>query len=185
MTHPAPAGTTGRITPGDWVADPAKSTISFSVTNFGVGKVTGQMPLTSAAVTIGLDDRPVSIRAEVDASGIDTGNRRRDSDLRGPRFLGTATWPVISFTADHIESAEAGWIVHGTLRVKDVACPMRLNVAGPASLPSDPWAPVELCATGQVDRRSAGVTAAPAFLVGHQVAIALTVWLRPPTTETK
>lgn len=90
-----------------------------------------------------------------------------------------------SFTAGHIESAGAGWVVDGTLRVKDQACPMRLNVAGPVSLPSDPRAPVELRATGQVDRRSAGVTAAPAFLVGHQVAIALTVWLRPPAMSPK
>lgn len=185
MTHLAAAGTIGHIAPGDWAADPLASTISFTVANFGVRKVTGQMPLTSAAVTIALDGRPVSIRAEIDARGIDTGHQRRDGDLRGPRFLGTATWPVISFTADHIEPAEAGWAVDGTLRVKDRACPVRLNVAGPVSLPSDPRAPVELRATGQVDRRSAGVTAAPAVLVGHRVDIALTVRLRPPVTRLK
>jgi hypothetical protein len=58
-------------------------------------------------------------------------------------------------------------------------------VAGPVSLPSDPRSLVELRATGQVDRRSAGVTAGPAFLVGHLVAISLTVWLRPPARGMK
>lgn len=115
--HSAPAGTTGYIASGEWEAEPATSTVSF--------------------------------------------------------------------TAGHIESAEAGWVIDGTLRVKDRACPMRLNVAAPVSLPSDPRASVELRATGRVDRRSAGVTAAPALLVGHQVAIALTVWLRPPATSLK
>jgi hypothetical protein len=38
---------------------------------------------------------------------------------------------------------------------------------------------------GQLDRRSAGVTAGPAFLVGHLVTIALTVRLRPPAPGTK
>ncbi len=185
MTHPAPAGTTGHIASGDWAADPATSTIGFTVRNFGVRTVTGQMPLTSATVTIGPDGRPVSVRAEIDARGIDTGHRRRDSDLRGSRFLGTGTWPAISFTAGHIEPGDAGWVIDGTLRVKDRACPVRLDVAGPVSLPSDPRSPVELRATGQVDRRSAGVTAGAAFLVGHLVVISLIVWLRPPATGTK
>jgi len=84
--------------------------------------------------------------------------------------------------AGHIEPAGAGWVIDGTLRVKDRACPVRLDVAGPVSMPGGPRSPAELRATGQVDRRSAGVTAGPAFLVGHQVNIALTVCLRPPAT---
>jgi len=182
MAHTAPAGTTGHTASGDWAADPAASTISFTVANFGVRKVTGTMPLTSATVTIAPDGRPVGIRAEIDAGGIDTANRRRDSDLRGRRFLDTGTWPAISFTAGHIEPVGAGWVVDGTLRVKDRACPVRLDVAGPVSMPGGPRSPAELRASGQVDRRSAGVTAGPAFLVGHQVSIALTVCLRPPAT---
>lgn len=190
MTLPAPAGTPGHVAPGpiapdqiaagDWTADPAGSTVSFTVTNFGVRKVTGHMPLTSATVTIGPDGRPVSVRAEIHADGIDTGHRRRDDDLRRPRFLGTSTQPAISYTADRIEPAEAGWVIDGTLRVKDTPCAVRLAVAAPARLPSDPQAPVEVRATGQVDRRAAGVTTGPAFLIGHLIAISLTVWLRPP-----
>jgi polyisoprenoid-binding protein YceI len=37
-----------------------------------------------------LDNTRLSIRAELDTRGIDTGNRRRDKDLRGRRFLATS-----------------------------------------------------------------------------------------------
>lgn len=87
---------------------------------------TAGIPHTSASVTVGRSGQPVSIRAELDARGIDTGHRRRDSDLRGPRFLAT---------------------------VKDCHCPVWLNVSGPDILPGDPAAPVSLHATAKEGRR--------------------------------
>ena len=83
MTNPMTAGTAGPVPPGNWVADLAACTVSFTVRNFGLRYVTGQIPLVSAAVTVGPGGLPVGVRAELDAHGIDTGHRRRDSDLRG------------------------------------------------------------------------------------------------------
>ena len=95
MTSPAPAG--------DWLADPAACTLTFAVRNFGLRTVTGQIPLTSAVVQVGPDGQPAGVRAELDAAGIRTGNPRRDRDLRGPRFLATDQWPVITFEAGLIK----------------------------------------------------------------------------------
>jgi polyisoprenoid-binding protein YceI len=170
MTSPALAG--------DWLADPAACTLTFAVRNFGLRTVTGQIPLTSAAVHIGPDGQPAGIRAELDAGGIRTGNPRRDNDLRGPRFLATDRWPVITFEAGSIKPAQAGWTVSGTLTVKDTHSPVLLDVArlnGPAD---DQAVQVDLRATGGLDRRSAGVTAGPAFLIGHLISLSLTVRLR-------
>ena len=71
------------IRPGDWAADPAACTLTFAVRNFVLRTVTGQIPLTSAVIHVDPGGHPASIRAELDAQGIDTGNRRRDKDLRG------------------------------------------------------------------------------------------------------
>lgn len=179
MTRPAMAGEVASpVLPGDWVADPAACTLAFSVRNFGLRTVTGQIPLTSAVVHVGPSGEPVSIRAELDARGIRTGNPRRDTDLRGRRFLATDRWPVITFEAGYIKPAQTGWTVSGTLTVKDTQCPVRLDVAS-FTIPADGQAAqVDLRATGRLDRRSAGVTAGPAFLIGHLISLSLAVRLR-------
>jgi len=125
-----------------------------------------------------LHNTRLSIRAELDTRGIDTGNRRRDKDLRGRRFLATSQWPAITFQASHIQPNETGWTITGTLTVKDTRCPVRLEVTGPAG-PSGADH-VDLHATGRIDRRPAGVTAGPGFLIGHTISLSLTVRLLAP-----
>jgi polyisoprenoid-binding protein YceI len=181
MTNPTPAGTPGPIQPGEWVADPPASTVSFTARNFGLGSVTGQVPLVNASVTVGPGGQPVSVRAELDARGIDTGHRRRDRDLRGPRFPGTGRWPAISFQARDIQADGAGWTIDGTLRVKDRDIPVRLDVGAADIRRNDPAAPVNICATARLDRRSAGINAL-AFLIGRTVSLSLAIRLRPPAT---
>jgi polyisoprenoid-binding protein YceI len=182
MTNPAAAGTASPAQPGEWVADPAACAVSFTARNFGLRHVTGQIPLVSATVTVGPGGQPVGIRAELDARGIDTGHRRRDSDLRGPRFLATGRWPAITFEASYIQASGPGWTIDGTLTVKDCQCPVRLTVSRPDLPPDDRAASVSLHATARLDRRSVGVNAAPAFLIGHTISLSLAVRLRPPVT---
>ena len=188
MTHTAMTGPASLIRPGDWVADPAACSLTFAAQNFRVRAVTGRIPLTGATVHVGPDGYPASIRAELDAAGIDTGHSRRDRDLRGKRFLATDRWPVITFEADDIQPGATddirpgatAWTVSGTLTVKDTRCPVRLDVAG-FTIPADAAAAsVDLRATGSLDRRSAGVTAAPGFVVGYLISLSLAVRLCPP-----
>jgi len=180
MTHAAMTGTASDVRPGAWTADPASCSLAFAVQNFRLRTVTGRIPLVGATVHVDPGGRPVSIRAELDAAGIDTGHPRRDQDLRGRRFLATDRWPGITFEADDIRPNETAWTVTGTLTVKDTRCPVQLDVAGFAIPADDAATPVDLHATGRLDRRSAGVTTAPAFVVGHLVSLSLAVRLRPP-----
>ena len=47
----------------------------------------------------------------------------------------TDQWPAITFEAHHIQPGETGWMISGTLAVKDTHCPVRLQVTGPATQP--------------------------------------------------
>ena len=179
MAHAAMTGTASYVRPGDWAAEPAACSLTFAGRNFVLGTVTGQIPLASATVRVDAGGHPVSIRAELDADGIDTRHRRRDRDLRGTRFLATGRWPVMRFEAASIQPDETGWTVTGTLSVKDRQCPVRLDVASFTIPADDPEACVDLRATGRLDRRSAGVTA-PGLLIGHLVTLSLAIRLRPP-----
>jgi polyisoprenoid-binding protein YceI len=182
MTRPTLTRTASPLQPGDWAADPAACTLTFAVRNFGLRTVTGQIPLTSAIVHVGPGGQPERARAKLDPKGIDTGNQHRDKDLRGRRFLATDQWPAITFQANHIQPSETGWTVNGTLTVKDTRCPVRLEVPSPAA-PAGAGH-VDLYATGHIDRRLAGVTAGPAFLIGHQISLSLTTRLLPPAGAT-
>lgn len=179
MTHPAMTGTSSPVRSGDWAADPAACTLTFAVRNFGLHTVTGQIPLVSAVVHVGPGGQPEYVHAEIDPTAIDTGNRRRDKDLRGRRFLATDRWPAITFEAHHIQPNETGWAVTGTLTVKDAHCPVRLQVDSPVNSAEADY--VDLHVTGRMDRRSAGVTAGPGFLIGHRISLSLTVRLLPPS----
>jgi polyisoprenoid-binding protein YceI len=183
MTNPATAAAASNHLRGDWIADQTACTITFAVRNFALRTVTGHIPLTRATVTVDASGQPTSIHAELDAQRIDTRNPRRDHDLRSPRFLATDAWPTITFEAGDIHANTAGWTVDGTLTVKDTHCPLRLDVAAPNPPPGDPAAPVDLCATGQLDRRAAGITAAPAFLIGHKISLHVIVQLRHRNTR--
>ncbi len=195
MTNPATAVAAGPAQPGEWIADLAASTVSLTVRNFGLRSVTGQVPLVSASVTVGPSGQPVSVRAELDARGIDTGHPRRDRDLRGARFLATDRWPLITFQASTVQAStvqastvqastvqasRAGWTIAGTLTVKDRDCPVRLDVDGADIIPNDPASSVNVCASARLDRRSVGVNSAPAFLIGHTILLSLAIRLRPP-----
>ena len=185
MPNPTTAAAAGPAQPGEWIADLATSTVSFTVRNFGLRSVTGQVPLVSARVTVGPSGQPVSVRAELDARGIDTGHPRRDRDLRGARLLATDRWPAITFQASTVQASTiqasgAGWTIAGTLTVKDRDCPIRLDVDGAEIIPHDPASSVNVCASARLDRRSVGVNSAPAFLIGHTILLSLAIRLRPP-----
>jgi polyisoprenoid-binding protein YceI len=180
MTNPATAAAAGPAQPGEWIADLAASTVSFTVRNFGLRSVIGRVPLVTASVTVGPDGQPVSVRAELDARGIDTGHPRRDRDLCGARFLGTDRWPAITFQASTVQASGAGWTIAGTLTVKDRDCPVRLEVGGADIIPNDPASSVNVCASARLDRRSVGVNSAPAFLIGHTILLSLAIRLCPP-----
>jgi polyisoprenoid-binding protein YceI len=180
MTNPATAVAAGPAQPGEWIADLAASTVSLTVRNFGLRSVTGQVPLVSASVTVGPSGQPVSVRAELDARGIDTGHPRRDRDLRGARFLATDRWPLITFQASTFQAStvQASTVQASTVQASD--CPVRLDVGGAEIIPNDPASSVNVCASARLDRRSVGVNSAPAFLIGHTILLSLAIRLRPP-----
>ena len=72
------------LSTGRWAVDPAHSTATFRVGNLG-RTVTGTVPITEGTVVI--DGQHSAITGSLDLGAIDTGNARRDKDLRKPKFL--------------------------------------------------------------------------------------------------
>ena len=152
---------------GRWTVDPAHSTATFRVGNLG-RTVTGTVPITEGTVDIDGRGQPSAITGSLDLGAIDTGNARRDSDLRKPRFLDLDRHPAITFAADTITAAPAGWRVTGDLTARGTSARLdgEVEVSGQGRSAT-------VTARTQLDRRALGIRA-PKILIGHAIDITVT-----------
>jgi polyisoprenoid-binding protein YceI len=167
VTTTSPAG----LAVGRWTVDPAHSTATFRVRSLG-RTVTGNVPITNGIVDVDESGRPRAISGSLDLGAIDTGNPRRDKDLRKPRFLDLDRYPAMTFAADSITASSAGWLVTGQLAVRGTS----VRLAGDATVaPHDRSATVT--AHTHLDRRALGIRA-PRIMIGHAIDITVTAALR-------
>ena len=159
---------------GTWIASDSRTQVRFTVRNLGM-PVRGSVALSRGEVEVDADGAPVRARAELDLTSLDTGNTRRDLDLRRPRFLAVDRQAVMVWTCDRFtRGADGCWLAAGRLSVRGMACP--LDVAGIAE-PADGGVLVRAAAT--LDRLALGIWA-PRVLIGRVVRIEIDAWLRPP-----
>jgi polyisoprenoid-binding protein YceI len=157
-----------------WEVDTARATAGFAVAHFGGREVRGTVPVQRGTVSTDDAGQVVALRAVLDATGIDTGNARRDRDLRAPRLLAVEQVPTWTFVSDGVTPDGDGWRVTGLLTVRR-PCPVELSVGPVEPLPDGG---VRVRATTSLDRRAAGVRA-PRVLIGTRVEVQLDVVLRP------
>ena len=156
-----------------WQVDTTASVARFSVRNFGVKRVRGTVPLVSGSVVAGDGGEVLSLRGVADAAGVDTGNARRDKDLRGASLLGVDTTPTWTYASTDVRRDGGGWVVSGRLTARR-ECVVGLRVERVETLEDGGR---RVVATGSLDRRDAGVKA-PRVLVGREVDVTVEVVLR-------
>ncbi len=148
----------------------------FAVRNFGLRSVRGQLPVRTAWVDVDESRGPTAVHATLDVTGIDTGNARRDRDLRGARLLDVAQYPVLTFDATSVEQvADGEWMVAGALAGHGTL----VEVSMPARVTSTRDGGIAVRAFTEFDREALRVTA-PRFLVGRRVAVDVNAAFSPP-----
>ncbi|GGM86471.1 hypothetical protein GCM10011609_23710 [Lentzea pudingi] len=152
---------------GVWQADVTRSTASFEVGNLG-RKTHGTVPVTAGTVEIGTDGTLLAAHGTLDLGAIDTGNTKRDQDLRKPGLLDLDRHPSMTFTATSARTTGDGWQVTGTLAARGT----ETVLDGTVALSSEDGQ-VVMTATARLDRRTLGIRA-PGFLIGRYVDITVT-----------
>ena len=163
MTTIAPA----HLATGRWTVDLAHSTAAFRVGNLG-RTVTGTVPIIEGNVDVDGDGRPSAITGSLDLGAIDTGNARRDRDLRKPRLLDLDRHPTMTFVADTVSPSAAGWSVAGRLTAGGTS----VRLAGDVELSGQDRSAV-LTAHTRLDRRALGIRA-PRILIGRAIDVTVT-----------
>jgi polyisoprenoid-binding protein YceI len=160
---------------GRWQHVSALSRADFTVRHLGSNLVRGTVPIIGAWVDVDQSGEPAAVHATLDLAAIETGNGRRDADLRKPRLLDTANHPTMTFVGDRPRPVGAGWQVPGRLQVRATAdVTLEAQIVGSHDAG-------ELCVRAEVtlDRRELGVTA-PRVMIGRYVSVTIEAVFHPP-----
>ena len=175
MTTTSTTDNTLRAPPvGRYQVDRRASTITFKSRHlFGLAPVHG-----TRATRDGLGDLADPLtgssgQVEIDTTSFDTGNSRRDEDVRSPRFLDAERYPSMTFTSRRLDRSDGRWTLTGTLLVRDIVCPVSLTIERSTVPPGGPTSFV-VYATTRIDRTEFGLTAARG-LAGRHLDISLRI----------
>jgi polyisoprenoid-binding protein YceI len=98
------------------------SYVGFVVRHLAVANVRGRFTRFSGQVTLDENDvRNSSVNVTIDAGSIDTNNERRDNHLRSADFFDVETFPSITFVSSGVEPTAEGFVMTGTLTIRDVS----------------------------------------------------------------
>ena len=156
---------------GTWTIDPARSSVGFTVKHMGLMNATGTMPVREGRIVIGEDLEASSVDAELDPAGFDTGNPKRDEHVRSDDLLDVEQFPSARYQSTSVETGGSSFTVHGELTVHGQTRPVTLV----GELTSTEHGEAAITASATVRRHDFGVTKMPAFVVGRDLAIELTI----------
>ena len=113
---------------GRYRIDPTATTVRFSTRHlFGLGAVTGTVKLREADFGV-TEPLSATVHAVLDAASFDTGNPRRDRDVRSAKYLGVTAYPDITFNSQQVRLHKGKWVAVGTVTAHGVAAPIDLTL---------------------------------------------------------
>jgi polyisoprenoid-binding protein YceI len=155
LAVPSPAAT------ATWQIDPAHTAAGFSVRHMMIATVRGQFKgVTGTVLWDDQDSNNSTVDVTIDANTVDTGEPKRDADLKSANFFDVKNYPTITFKSTKIEKISAGKMkVTGNLTVHGVTKQVVLDVEGPSGAVKDPWGNtrVALNASTTINRLDYGV----------------------------
>ncbi len=173
MTASLPVLTTGT---GTWIVSDSRTRVTFTVGNLG-RVARGTVTCSSGSVELDTSGTPVRACAELDLNTLDTGIRKRDSDLRRPRLLDIDRHPVMTWRCGRfVPTGDGGWTAEGVLSVRGTTAPLVVTGRPDSAALDGKWLRVR--AEAVLDRAAVGIRA-PGWIIGRTVTITIDAWLKP------
>jgi polyisoprenoid-binding protein YceI len=158
-----------------WVTDPAHSEVDFSITHLAISNVHGRFGHVTA--TINYNDADVSkstVKADIDVTGVDTGEEARNNHLKSPDFFDVAKFPTATFESTSVAKSGDGLTINGNLTLHGVTKPVTLTAEGPRGPAAgmDKKQHAGFSATTTIKRSDFGIGSKfPAAMVGEEVKL--------------
>jgi len=116
-----------------FTVDPSHTSVIFGISHLGYSFTYGRFNKVSGEFTLDpAKPEAASFTLAIDAASIDTNDAKRDDHLRGPDFLNTGEFPVISFKSNKVVVEKKDdatiYVVSGDLTMHGVTKPVTLNL---------------------------------------------------------
>ncbi|MDX1979106.1 MAG: YceI family protein [Bryobacteraceae bacterium] len=145
-----------------YTIDTLHSAAHFSVRHMMITTVRGQFGGVKGAVRFDpKNPAATTIEATIDCSTINSGEPKRDADLKGEEFFDVKKYPVMKFKSNKVEAAGAGRLkVTGELTINATTRQVVLDVDGPTPPVKDTRGreKVGASATTKISRKDFGIT---------------------------
>jgi polyisoprenoid-binding protein YceI len=179
-------GQTPAAPANSWRIDPLHSQANFTVKHMMISTVRGTFG--GVRGTIIYDPKnpgASSVEATIDCSTLNTGEPKRDNDLRGEEFFDVKKYPVMTFKSKSVKVAGPGDLkVTGDLTINAITRQVMLDLEGPTDPVKDTQGrtKVGVIATTKVSRKDFGILYNPVMetggvVVSDQVSITLDIEL--------
>lgn len=156
--------------PTSWKIDPLHSSAQFSVRHMMISTVRGQFGGVKGTMLYDAKNPAASsVEVTIDCSTINTGEAKRDSDLKGPEFFDIQRYPVMKFKSKSVTSVGPGRLkVAGDLTINAIVRPVTLDVEGPTSpiIDTQQREKIGVSATTKISRKEFGILYNPVMETG-------------------
>lgn len=153
-----------------WRIDPLHSLAQFSVRHMMISTVRGQ--LGGVRGTVKYDPKnpaAATVDATIDCSTINTGEPKRDNDLKGEEFFDVKKYPVMKFKSTRVEVVAPGRLkLTGDLTINAITKQVVLDLEGPTGPIRDTQGREKLgaSATTKISRKEFGILYNPVLETG-------------------
>jgi polyisoprenoid-binding protein YceI len=147
------------LTAGTYAVDPSHSEVGFTVRHAMVTKVRGSFSDVVGTIVLDEDANLIKVEAVIKTASVDTRSPDRDGHLKSPDFFDSETYPDMTFTSTAVTVTEGGFVVDGTLTIKDVTRPVELEVDA-EGVATDPFGNVRAGFSSELEisRKDFGLT---------------------------
>jgi polyisoprenoid-binding protein YceI len=116
-----------------WRIDPQHSSAQFSVKHMMISTVRGQFGGVKGNILYDpKNPASATVEATIDCSTVNTGEPKRDADLKTAQFFDVKNYPVMTFKSTSVEPAGAGKLkVTGSLTINAITRTVVLDIDGP------------------------------------------------------
>jgi polyisoprenoid-binding protein YceI len=169
-----------------WRIDTLHSSAQFSVKHMMISTVRGQFGGVKGTVVYDpKNPAATSVEATIDCSTVNTGEPKRDADLKTAEFFDVKKYPVMTFRSKRVDVAGEGKLkVTGDLTINAVTREVVLDLEGPSPQVRDTQGREKIGVSGEtkISRKQFGILYNPVLesggvVVSDEVKIALEIEL--------
>jgi polyisoprenoid-binding protein YceI len=177
------------LPPNGWRIDLNHSAVTFRVRHLGISWVNGQFKTwTGDLVFDPAHPEGASITARIQTNSVDTGNERRDNDIRSGNYLAVDSFPEMAFVGRLVHKADdTHFHVAGDLTLRGQTHPVTLDVEMIGTMTGQRGKRIAFTATTTINRMDYGVAfnrlMEGAQVVGNEIRITIDIEASQPNAS--